>query len=484
MSVTIQKGAKSGWELRGDCRKLLSAKEQEVILSGPSDTGKTIACCIKAHLICCRYPGAQGAIIRKTNKSLAGTVCRTFEKVVANQGIEKYGGESPSLYLYHNGSRIWLGGMDNPDKVLGAERDFIYTNQTEELTLNDWEYLVTRCSGRGAIIPHPQLFGDCNPGGSKHWIRIRAQEGKLRLLVTNHRDNPTLFDAQGVVTPDGEKRLSALQSLTGIRRKRLFQGNWSTAEGVVYDNFDPQVHVKVRPVEEMRRWLLCQDEGYTNPATIMLVGEDSDTRWHVFREFYRSGVLQSAIVQKAKLWATLARYAAQGYSDEALEQALARHATLKASEEGRKSQQFLELDSQRCTFDVVDEAAAGLIADLQAAGIPAVGAKGRVLDGIQSVQNRLAVAGDGLPRLTIDPGCTNVLNEFESYVWEPDKPKDTPHKEFDHAMDALRYLSIHLAVPSGSFDSAALAASATGRGGEDLFGGEFIEMPRLDPNDM
>jgi phage terminase large subunit len=67
-----------------------------------------------------------------------------------------------------------------------------------------------------------------------------------------------------------------------------------------------------------------------------------------------------------------------------------------------------------------------------------------VLDGIRRIQDRLAIQGDGLPRLTVDPACTNTINEFESYVWRQATgtgvAKDEPNKENDHAMDALRYL--------------------------------------------
>ncbi len=69
--------------------------------------------------------------------------------------------------------------------------------------------------------------------------------------------------------------------------------------------------------------------------------------------------------------------------------------------------------------------------------LPADGYKGRVLDGITAVQGYLAIQGDGRPRLTVDPSCVDTINEFESYVWKPEK--DEPVKENDHAMDALRY---------------------------------------------
>jgi phage terminase large subunit len=292
--------------------------------------------------------------------------------------------------------------MDNPDKVLSSERDGIYVNQAEGLTVNDWETLGTRATGRGAVMPYTILMGDCNPGGSKHWIRERAKAGKLHLVRTTHRDNPTLFDpATGEITPQGRRTMATLDALTGVRRKRLLEGIWATAEGAVYDMFDPAVHVQERDASEFQRWALAMDEGYTNPAVILLIGIDDDGRLHIAREFYKRGVLQSAVVAQALEW----------------------------------------WNANRCEIAAVDNSAAGLIADLQDAGVNAIGTKGRVLDGITSVQDLLKVQGDGKPRLTVDPGCIEAINEFESYSWKPEK--DEPVKLYDHAMDALRY-AVHL----------------------------------------
>lgn len=385
------------------------------MLAGPADTGKTWASCTKAHAVCCRVPKTQGAFVRKTASSLAGTVVRTFERLTEKSGLRFYGGESPSRIIYPNGSQIWLGGMDNPDRVLSSERDFIYVNQAEELSLNDWETLATRCSGRAAVVRDPQLFGDCNPAGSRHWIRERAQKGSLRLLNAKHKDNPTIFNKDGELTKEGARRLAVLERLTGVRRKRLLEGIWATAEGAVYDMFDAAVHVCQRNPMEFRRFYLTLDEGYTNPAVILLVGSDADERWHVFREYYETGVLQEHVVQLSRDW-------------------------------------YLEPFPGiriRCSDVAVDAAAAGLIADLVNAGVPARGGKGRVLDGIQRIQNRLKVLLDGKPRLTMDPSCVNLINEFESYAWKPEK--DMPAKEHDHALDALRYLGDMLAEPTGAF---------------------------------
>lgn len=388
----------AAYKPRGGAAGLIYAHDREAILSGPAETGKTLAACWKIHLICCKYPKAQGAIIRKTYKSVHGSCCQTFERVLAGFPVERYGGERVERYKYANGSTIWIAGMDNPDKVLSSERDFIYVNQAEELTENDWELLATRCTGRNAVIPHPQLFGDCNPSGTRHWIRERAKAGKLALLTSAHQDNPTLYDDAGNLTEQGRRTLATLDSLTGVRRQRLLLGQWATAEGAVYDMFNAAVHVCERPASDFKTWYLAMDEGYVHPAVILLVGEDSDGRWHIAREFYECGKLQSDVVAQARQW-------------------------------------FTEFD---CRLAAVDAAAAGLIADLKNCGVRAVSAKGRVLDGIGAIQNRLKVAGDGRARLTVAPSCVNMANEFESYQWT--EGKDAPRKECDDAADAIRYL--------------------------------------------
>lgn len=336
--------------------------------------------------------------MRKTQASIYGSVLQTFGRVIKGAPVFPYGGERPEKYLYQNGSIVWVVGMDNADKVLSSERDFIYVNQSEELTLDDWEKLATRVTGRGSVVRYPQLLGDCNPGGSKHWIRERAADDALRLIPTTHKDNPTLFDpVTGAITLQGERTMGVLSNLTGVRRRRLYEGVWATAEGAVYDTFDPAIHRQIRDAAEMRYWVLAMDEGYTHPAVILLIGVDGDGRLHIAREFYERGILQRYIVKTAAEWC--AEFGVQ--------------------------------------LVAVDAAAAGLIADLRDLGLPAQGFKGRVLDGITRVQSYLPVQGDKRPRLTIDPACVETINEFESYVWKPGR--DEPVKENDHAMDALRY---------------------------------------------
>lgn len=383
---------------RGGAQALIYNHDPEVLLEGPAETGKTLAACWKAHLICCKYPKAQGALIRKTYGDIPGTVYLTMKRVLEGSPVRVYGGDNkPQKIIYSNGSVIWIGGLDKPGKALSGERDFIQLCQAEELTTEDIETLTTRVTGRGAVIPFPQLFGDCNPGGSNHPILQRAKAGSLKLLQSRHQDNPTLYDDFGHLTPQGARTMRTLEALTGIRRKRLFEGIWATAEGAVFDNFDTHIHVKAQDKSKYKHFRLAMDEGYVNPAVILVIGEDSDGRRHIFEEFYETHVLEEDVVKKA-----------------------------------------LQLAQEYGTKDVgVDAAASGLIAALKNAGLNAVGGKGRIFSRIQAIQNDLKKQDDGRPRLTMDPKCINTINDFESYAWKPQR--DEPKKENDHAPDALGY---------------------------------------------
>ena len=230
----------------GGNRDAILCKDREVILSGPAETGKTLALLWLLHTLAYKYPGAHLAIIRKKKVDLVGTVIRTFKRDFIDNGyapgVTWYGGEYPQWYDYPGGSRIWLGGIDDPGKTLSAERDLIYVNQAEELSLSDWEHLTRCVTGRGSVMPHTRLIGDCNPSSHTHWILARERAGKLTRFDTTHKDNPVLWDRErGEWTAQGKRSLATLAALTGTRLQRLYYGLWAVPEGSIYDIFESDI---------------------------------------------------------------------------------------------------------------------------------------------------------------------------------------------------------------------------------------------------
>src|SRR5437667_262508 len=82
-----------------------------------------------------------------------------------------------------------------------SARDIIYINQAEQVSLQDWEYCITRTTGRGSVLPDCMLIGDCNPDAEDHWILKRES---LRIFHSKHVDNPSLYDDNGELTEQGK----------------------------------------------------------------------------------------------------------------------------------------------------------------------------------------------------------------------------------------------------------------------------------------
>jgi PBSX family phage terminase large subunit len=423
--VELRKGEAGGFCPRGGAARLWRSRGHEVMLSGPSETGKTFSCLHKLDALLWKYPRARAVIVRKTLSSLYPSVLQTYRNVLGPEpAVDFYGGQKPEWADYPNGSRVYFAGMDNPQKALSSERDFIYVNQAEELSLNDWETLTTRCTGRAANAPYSQIFGDCNPGPPAHWIRHRPS---LEFFESRHEDNPTLFDEAGEITERGTRTLEILDRLTGVRKARLRFGKWVQAEGVIYEGWDANVHhIDPFPIPPGWRRIRSVDFGHTNPFVCLWVAIDGDGRMYVYRQIYHTK----------------------------------RTVKVHSGDINRLS------SGETFDFTVADHDA-GERATLQENGITTVAAIKDVLPGIEAVQERLKEAEDGRPRLFVLRGSLaerdkalaevrrpcSLADEMDVYVWKKTADgapaKDAPAKENDHAQDALRYavMAVDRGVP-------------------------------------
>lgn len=406
---------------RGAALALQEATDAEVIIEGPSETGKTFACLWKLDTLLRTTPRAQAGILRRVRATLAGTVLLTLDKIIEIRGgVWKSGGERVNFYEYENGARLWCGGMDDPGKVFSSERDWIYVNQCEQLSLDHWENLTQRTTGRGRAFGnlHPMLFGDCNPGPRHHWILNRPS---IRLLSSRHKDNPSLYDDDGNLTEQGVRSMGQLQKQTGVRFLRYYLGEWVSVEGAVY-RFDREAHLKTREwLPQVRRWVCGVDFGYKNPFCWQRWAIDGDGRMWLEREIYMTGK-------------TVAEFAVQI----------------------RRLNAGYVIEATVCDHDPEGQAV------LNKAGILTMNGFKAVEIGIQNVESRIALAGDGKPRLFIlDDACeerdselsaahkpTCTLEEFGDYHWriaEDGKPlKEEPVKENDHGMDTMRMVAAYL----------------------------------------
>src|SRR5579859_6157284 len=230
-------------ELRGANRAAFDSTGPEVVISGPTGTGKTFAWLTKLHRLAIDYPGVRLLLLRKTREALTESALVTYERDVLGAGHPLLAGaparENRKRYVYPNGSEIIVAGLtqsnkDQRAKVMGQDYDAIYVPECTELTSDEWQKLGTRL--RDGRLPYRQLAGDCNPDSPSHWLWARHLSKLTEILWGRHEDNPKLWDGANWTVIGAEYR-ERLARMTGHMRERLFIGNWVQAEGVIFDTW-------------------------------------------------------------------------------------------------------------------------------------------------------------------------------------------------------------------------------------------------------
>lgn len=473
---------------RGSARTLMECRDGEVLVSGPAGTGKSRAC-LEKLLVCALINGERrdangsvikrgfrGLIARKTGVTLTATTLVTWKEHVAVEAIRAglcvyYGGsrQEPAQYRFLNGARIMLSGLDNPVKIMSSEFDLVYVGEATELVTNDWEFITTRL--RNGAITFQQLIADCNPGPPTHWLKKRCDTGGARILYSAHWENPRYFEEvtpespgyaidkqAGVVeehesveyrpTPEGVTYLAKLKALTGVRKLRLFDGIWAAADGLVFENWNPEIHLVDRfvpPKDWPRLWSI--DFGYTNPFCCQWWAIDPDGRGYLYREIYHTKLLVEDAARLILKQVTRARRGLTRAQNEVF-----RSDRSKALQEGLCEWTEPEPIKVVCDHDAEDRAT---LQRYLHRGTTA--ARKTVKPGLEKVDVRFRPAGDGKPRLFLMRGavvkrdpeleaaglpvCTE--DEVGGYVWAPPKPdgtpKEEPVKQNDHGCDAMRY---------------------------------------------
>lgn len=397
----------------GAHRDLWHCRHRAVLFEGPAGTGKTRADLEKAHVVAESCPDSRQLFIRRTLRSLRATVLDLFESEVLPPNHPAGMGPNRRMrdeYHYPNGSVIRLGGVDtkeDADKVMSGFYDRIYIFEALDLRDPDpVQKLMTRL--RNGRTSYHQIILECNPGAPSHWLNQWAISGRLHRIRTTHRDNPRYW-SDGDWTREGrEYVLGALGALEGTLRARLLDGQWVQADGLVYDTFRHDLHLRDGQSDSTpRRVVIGVDDGYTDPFAALRCEIDEDGRLFVAASVYASGMSVRDKIEAVR-----------------------------------------DLGGDEAT--VIYDAAAAVIGNELRQNFPDVQACDKtipVAEGCHLVRERMRDPGDGRPRLALSRDCDDLIRELEAYEWKKRRDgsgKDEPIDQHNHALDALRYVVVHL----------------------------------------
>ena len=193
---------------------------------------------------------------------------------------------------------------------------------------------------------------------------------------------------------------------TGVFYERYILGLWMLAEGLVYPQFDKNIHVvpDMLPDANSGEWYISCDYGTVNPCSFGLWYVDDDGSALRVREYYYDARKRGISRTDEEHYAEL----------ENLAGSLAPY--IRAVIVDPSAASFITCIHRHETFSVWK-------------------ANNSVIDGIRDTAALLK-----LGKIHICAGCKDIIREFGLYRWD-DKhiDKDTVIKENDHAMDDMRY---------------------------------------------
>ena len=377
-----------------------------VICDGAVRSGKTFALSVsfflwamarfqrqKFGLCAASIGGVRRNLLAQARPVLTGLGFRWEEVVRRTEVTLRGGGRENTFYRF--------GGRDEGSfaSIQGLTLAGVLLDEAAVMPRSFVEQAAARCSVQGG-----RVWFSCNPAGPEHWFYkewIRKAEEKRALhLRFTMEDNPALSPAV---------RARYERMFRGTFYQRYVLGEWAAAEGLVYDFFQAEA-MPPAPEGGFARWRISCDYGTRNPASFGLWGE-LDGIWYRVREFYYD-----------------ARERGRQKTD------------------GEYAEDLRNLAGGRCIETViVDPSAASFMETLRREGWNVRKADNRVLEGIRRTASALKSG-----RIVICRTCGAAAREFGLYRWEEVGDGDRVRKEFDHAMDDIRYFVMAMGTGEGT----------------------------------
>ena len=162
------------------------SKTRITVNQGGSRSSKTYSILQLLVVLAMQEKGKVYSIVRKSLPSLKMTAYRDFFEILRNLDLYDEARHNKSDYTYTlNGNLFEFISLDQPQKKRGARRDYLFCNEANELSWEDFFQLLVRTTGK--------IWIDYNPSDAFHWIYDKVvPRDDCDFYQTTYLDNPFL----------------------------------------------------------------------------------------------------------------------------------------------------------------------------------------------------------------------------------------------------------------------------------------------------
>ncbi len=225
-------------------RRLLEGPQRYTCLAGGTRSGKTLLIVRAIIMRALKAKGSRHAILRfhanAARASIAlGTLPQVMQLCFPDVRIKEH--RNDGYFSLPNGSRIWIGGLDDKDrveKILGLEYATVFLNEGSQIPYASALIAFTRLAQvtRG-IRQH--AYVDLNPVGKSHWTNLLFGEKRDPISKQPLKD-PDNYQLAFLNPPDNaanlsEEFLASLANLPERQRRRFYEGVFTNeVEGALW----------------------------------------------------------------------------------------------------------------------------------------------------------------------------------------------------------------------------------------------------------
>lgn len=286
-------------------------------------------------------------------------------------------------------SSISLRGWESIETLRGQSLDLVILDEVASMRYfwEGWQEVVrptlTDRKGQAMFISTPRGFN--------HFYELYNEETKDKNFKSFHF---TSYDNPNIPSDEIDE---AKNQLTEDQFAQEYLADFRKQEGLVYKEFQRTRHVFTEASIDVAEYIAGVDFGFTNPTCVLSIKRDRNDRYWVTDEFYQSGRTSAQVAEYIQNQHFNKVYPDPA-SPEAIKELTDRHVNVYEVNKGADS----------------------------------------IKNGIDKVRELFKQG-----RLMIHESCKNLIWELETYAYGEKRTNqnenETPIKENDHAVDALRY---------------------------------------------
>lgn len=259
----------------------LQANSRFVVNQGGTRSGKTYGI---LQLLVIKMLSEDGKVItiaRKTLTALKATAMRDFFEIIRSLKIYNEANHNKTDHIYfHRNNLIEFVSLDQPQKKRGSKRDYLFMNEVNEFSYEDYTQLVLRTTG--------QIFMDYNPSDYYHWVFDKVLPRKdCTYIQSTYLDNLAFLPAELV------KEIEYLKEQDETYWKIFGLGERAISTGLIYSNW---IITSSEP-ESYEDSIFGLDFGFNNQTALIKISIKDGELW-LKELLYESHLTNSDLINR------------------------------------------------------------------------------------------------------------------------------------------------------------------------------------------